>query len=320
MKRLLLSIIFLLSCVGCSQTCSVPPEITLPPVTFGATPLLPTDSSKKQYEYYLDACCRVYVSGSGGSGVCYMIDDKYVYILTCHHVVGSAKQAQIEFWRDGYLSKKYPGVVIKTLEVDVAVIVINRNLFGAAGTSNRPPRAIPIATKGPQPKSVIVSVGCAGFSWQTLFEGHVSSKGTSTMKNYNGGAPSYVFVPPPKGGRSGSGIFQDGKIVGILWGNSGEEGYAVRCEDFVKTVIPTTDGLVFMADWCDYCKSMKSTISALQKEGFQIQVFNYDLNTTLAELYGINSLPAYVNRSGDTLSGVRSIEELRSFFQKKEGK
>jgi thiol-disulfide isomerase/thioredoxin len=300
------------------------PESLPPPPPPAASAVLPEVDPALQYQYYLDACCRVYSGNSGGSGTCFRVDDQYVYLLTCRHVAGGNKTAQIEFWRDGHLTKRYPARLLKTFKVDAAVLVVDRSLFGDADSENRPPRAIPVATEGPQPGDTIISVGCPGLGWQTLFEGHVV--GAAKMGNYNGAAESFTFVPPPKGGRSGSGIFKDGKIVGILWGSdnksgkgSGGKGYAVKCEDLkgLDDLVAPPDkpgGLFFTASWCRFCDEMKPIIEGLRAKGIEIREIDYDLNTTFAEMYEIGSLPAFVNQGGDTISGVRSEEELREFF------
>jgi thiol-disulfide isomerase/thioredoxin len=296
------------------------PVLISPALVIDFTPVPPASDPKRQYEYYLDSSCRVYAGDSGGSGVCYKIDSMYAYILTCRHVVGKNKTAKVEFWHDGFLTEKYPAAVVKVLRVDVAVITVKLSEF----KNNWLPNAIPITEKELKPGDTIVSVGCAGFAWQTLFEGHVL-EGLVRSEKRNGGAESFKFAPAPKGGRSGSGVFADGEITGILWGTDGKtHGVAVHWEDFateaynlnVKTVSDDDrpGGFFFTASWCQYCNGMKPIIEALRKEGFQIQEIDYDGNTTFAKLHGIDSLPAFVNRLGNTATGVKSAEELKEFF------
>jgi len=319
MKRLFLAVwvLAVLAFAGCPDNSDVWPvedwQIETP-VETPVEPAPPVEDPTDEYGYYLDACCRVYAGNSGGSGTCFKIDEQFVYILTCRHVAGSNKTAKVEFWVDGVVSKKYPAKVVRVLKVDAAVLTVERKLFEVL------PNAIPVAREGVKSGDVIISVGCPGLSWQSLFEGHVLGE-VGMSKNYNGGVTSFTFVPPPKGGRSGSGIFMDGKIVGILWGSDRKStGYAVRCEDFVKEVelIGSREdmlGYFFTADWCNHCKEAKGIIQGLIDSGLGIQVLDYDHNTVLAELYDIGALPAYVNRKGDTLSGVRSADELRRFYE-----
>jgi len=250
---------------------------------------------------YLRSTCRIRGGGSGGSGACFKIDDKYVYVLTCRHVVGKTKTFTIEFWLDGRITGKYTGKIFKILTVDAAVIIIPVDDF----KEGELPIAIPISPVGPNDHAPIISIGCPGLSWQSLWEGHVIKMNEKPKQ-------SFLFVPPPKGGRSGSAIFQDGLIVGVLWGtDNNSKGYAVNSADLGNLI--TTGNLMFSADWCKHCQQMKPVVEAL--DGIDVQVIDYDLNTAFAELYGINSLPAYVNEDGETISGVKSAEELREFYR-----
>lgn len=252
---------------------------------------------------YLRAACRIRGGGSGGSGTCYKIDGKYVYILTCRHVVGKTKEFIVEFWLNGRITGKYAGKAHRILNVDAAVIRIPVNTF----KENEFPAVIPISRTAPVMTKPIMSVGSPGLGWQTLFEGYITK-----MKSHKKG--SFEFIPPPKGGRSGSAIFQDGKIVGVLWGRSDEErkGYAVNCMDL--QALNKISNLYFTAEWCQYCKEMEPVIKELKDWNPNIQVIDYDLNVAFAELYGIKSLPAYVNTHGETISGIKTREELLEFY------
>jgi len=260
------------------------------------------DPRKANCSDYLRSACRVRGGGSGGSGACFKIDNEYVYVLTCRHVVGRTKEFIVEFWLDGKITGKYRGEIYKILKVDSAVIVIPVKAF----KENELPVAIPISTIGPNKDQSFMTVGCPGLSWQTLVEGHI------IKMNQNSGQ-SFQFIPPPKGGRSGSAIFQDGKIVGVLWGATKTEGYGVNSKDL--NVLTQPSNFYFTASWCQYCQEMSSVIESLKAEGVDIQTVDYDLNTAFAELYEINSLPAYVNAQGETTSGVKTAEELREFYR-----
>jgi len=319
-RRLLL--ILLLALPGCvpisedQEDALKSPPVTLPipepgdPITEPAP-----EPSADQLREYLAATCRLRGGGSGGTGCCFAVDDQYVYILTCRHVAGRTKTFEAEFWLHGRITGKYKATTVKVLTVDAAVLKIPVSAF----KEGELPNAIPIGEKSPKKGSTIISVGCPGLSWQSLFEGHV--KGSANMTpQYNGGRTSFTFVPPPKGGRSGSAILQDGKIVGILWGSDGGIGYAVRAEDFragAMSAIGSREGsgnFFFRADWCRFCPEMNEVVVQLVQEGVDIRVIDYDENTTFAEMYDIGGLPAYVNRLGETLSGVQPIGRLREFY------
>lgn len=288
----------------------VEPEVDLEIIIPPSLPQSPppewsvVDPSRATCADYLHSACRIRGGGSGGSGACFKIDDQYVYVLTCQHVVGKTKDFKVEFWSDGRITGEYAGQASKWItipNVDAAVILIPVKDF----KEDELPTAIPISTSGPDKNEPIVSVGCAGLAWQTLFEGHITKMNEKSKQ-------SFKFVPPPKGGRSGSAIFQDGKIVGVLWGATDKNGYAVNCMDLKNLTEPTN--LFFTANWCQYCEEMQPVLEMLKKDGIRVQAIDYDLNTAFAELYGIDSLPAYVNTKGETISGVKTAEELRKFY------
>ena len=298
---------------SCEVKSEIEPEVDLPfllpqietPIPPPPSEWSAVDPHKIECGDYLRATCRLRGSGSGGSGTCYKIDDKYVYVLTCRHVVGKTKNFVAEFWIDGKITGKYNGKVSVIFDVDAAVILFPVDSF----KEGELPVAIPVSASGPDKDKPIISVGCPGLSWQSLFEGHITKMNKESKQ-------SFEFIPPPKGGRSGSAILQDGKIVGVLWGATKERGYAVNSKDLGALVKPSN--LMFSADWCQYCRQMKPVVESLKESGLDVLVVDYDLNTALAELYGIDSLPAYVNTEGDTISGIKSSEELREFYRKPE--
>jgi len=277
------------------------PQIEIAPPSLPFVQRSVVNPEKVDLDKYLHSACRIRGGGSGGSGACFRIDDQYVYVLTCRHVVGGTKAFIAEFWIDGRITGEYTGKVSKILSVDAAVIVIPVESF----KEGELPVAIPISPDGPNPNNPIMSVGCPGLSWQSLFEGHVTKMNEKPKQ-------SFMFVPPPKGGRSGSAIFQDGKIVGVLWGATEKNGYAVNSTDLGS--LSLTGNLMFSADWCKYCQQMKPVIEELRTSCSDIQVIDYDLNVAFAELYGINALPAYVNQRGEVMSGVKSVQELLEFY------
>jgi len=297
--------------VGCSQ--DVPPpdnpglkidiDISRPPEWS------PVESLDEFSDDYLRATCRVKGGGSGGSGTCYKIDSNYVYVLTARHVVGGAKTFQCEFWINGKITGKYTGEVVRVLDVDAAVIAIPVGAF----KDNELPVAIPISRTPPDVSRPIISVGCPALRWQSLFEGHITEYPGSGTRH---GAKSFEFQPPPTGGRSGAGIIQDRKIVGVLWGSTGKsgsgstgEGYAVNCMDLQGLV--EKRGMFFTAGWCTYCQEMKPVIANLDG----IKVIDCDRNASFAQMLGVNKLPAYVNEAGEVMYGVKTEDELREFYQ-----
>ena len=294
-------------------------EIDVPGVIEIEIPLRysPVDSTKIPYSNYLRAACRLRGGGSGGSGTCFKIDDRYVYVLTCRHVAQKTKNFNVEFWINGRISGKYKGVVSKVLKADAAVIIIPVESF----SEGKLPFAIPISPVSPKVDSrVIVSVGSPNLRWQSLFEGHITKLGGSTRY----GKENVIFAPAPAGGQSGAGIIQDGMIVGVLWGStdkSGKQkdgrGYAVNCED-LKSLL-WAENLYFTADWCVYCREMKGTVQWLIESGYNIRVIDYDYNVALAKMHGVTGLPAFVNHSGEVISGLRTTDELYEFYDLKEG-
>lgn len=308
MKKLLLVLLFLLFVPLFSYGLPSQPE---EPIT---APLIssPVDLSTIHYEDYLRASCRLRGGGSGGSGTCFGIDSRYVYVLTCRHVVGQTKNFKVEFWIDGRITGKYDGVVSKVLEVDAAVVLIPIDAF----KEGELPLAIPISPIAPSMDSkVIVSVGSPALRWQSLFEGRIIGFNGSTRY----GKKSMEFVPAPTGGQSGAGIIQDGRIVGVLWGSTDKtgksangRGYAVNSQDLQSLI--KVENLFFTAEWCRFCVQMKPVLQVLKEDGYSIRTVDYDLNKALAKMHGITGLPAYVNHDGEVMVGVRAIEELSEFY------
>lgn len=316
MKRLLLVPFLLLLFPGCDP--SLLAQRSQAPVSIAQEPTLAppiassVDPSVIHYEEYLRATCRLVGGGSGGSGTCFRIDDQYVYVLTCRHVVGKAKKFQVEFWLNGRITGKYNGMVSRVLDVDAAVICISVGDF----KEGELPLAIPISPTAPILDSkVIVSIGSRKLRWQVLFEGQITGLQSQVWK----GVESFSFVPAPSGGQSGAGIIQDGKIVGILWGttdHSGKKadgrGYAVNARDFQSLIV--TENLFFTAKWCQFCTQMKPVIQELKESDYSVRIVDYDLNKALAKLHGITRLPSYVNYDGEVIFGLKEIEDLSEFY------
>jgi len=59
---------------------------------------------------------------------------------------------------------------------------------------------------------------------------------------------------------------------------------------------------------------MKTAIQFLEESGYSIQTIDCDSNSALAKSYNISNLPAYTNGKGETISGVRTVDELKKFY------
>ncbi len=155
------------------------------------------------------ATCRVSADGGArGTGCCFRIEQGYVFVLTNAHVVGSSSTASCEFYLRGHQSRPIRGKVVVRKRhdtIDAAIIALPVSAFG-----DTLPVAVPLANKDLKlsPGQAVFSIGCAGGSWPTAWEGHATG--------YSGG--NLQFVPSPAGGRSGSAIFdaEGTQIVGLL--------------------------------------------------------------------------------------------------------
>jgi thioredoxin 1 len=80
------------------------------------------------------------------------------------------------------------------------------------------------------------------------------------------------------------------------------------------------NSLYFKAAWCSACKLMLPTIQKLQKEGYNIKIIDTDIDTKLAQVNKISSLPTLVIFTGgkevDRIVGVTDIEEVRKQLKK----
>lgn len=173
-----------------------------------------TGNEPQVLEQIAGATVRIFArDGSLGSGSVFAKDDKEVLILTNAHVAGGTRsQVKVEFWYQGRLSKKVPGVVVKSLlsnqsDHDYSVVAIKREDLGSYFDLLMP---IELAAADFSPDfSKIYSAGCPQGTWQTHWIGH----GTENL-----GEQAVKFVPMPANGRSGSAIYQvleGGKIVQV---------------------------------------------------------------------------------------------------------
>ncbi len=165
-----------------------------------------------------DACVRVSAGNSVGSGTFFFLDDSgNYYVLTNHHVAGEeGSRVGVEMWTQGQLQKRVPGVVVLDAidrgYTDVAVVKVAKESLGEY-TPPIVPLQIPGARVGTE--QVVTSRGCPGGTWATLFCGRTFRADEQKME----------FYMRPGGGRSGSAIIQDEKIVGLLTWSSGKPGH-----------------------------------------------------------------------------------------------
>jgi len=158
-------------------------------------------------DHSLDATCRVRTAdGSTGSGCVFAIAEGRVWIITASHVVGKARQAACEFWREGHQSRPLAAAVAGyNASYDVATLVVPVESFGGVL-----PKVVPLAPPDyvVRPGETITSAGCARGAWATGVKGHALGYWGSELR----------FTPPPADGRSGSAIFDcDGKyVIGVV--------------------------------------------------------------------------------------------------------
>lgn len=77
-----------------------------------------------------------------------------------------------------------------------------------------------------------------------------------------------------------------------------------------------TKALFFTAKWCGACRKMYPIIKRLQRDGYDIQIVDYDLDKPLARKHGVRSLPTLVvfNSQGEVkrwMGFVKAIKILR---------
>jgi len=284
MKKVFL--LFLLLFAGCVK--EVPVQVPIAQIIENNT-----------LQNYLDATCRVRAGNSGGSGVCFSITNNNILVLTNRHVVGNNKNATVQFWYNGQPGKIYAGTVVKVAPIDMAVIMVK--------DVKQLPKAIPISNVAPKKSDVIYTVGHSNASWPKLLESKIDDFVTGGA--YNTEQHNFIFNPKGIGGQSGSGVFKDGYIVGLLWGSKNNTTIAITCTDLLKYV--NYQNLFITADWCNVCKDMLPIINKLNKEGYNIQIVDY-------KNYSTKMLPLFINKSNKQLFGVQTEKTLREFYNGKE--
>jgi thioredoxin-like negative regulator of GroEL len=73
--------------------------------------------------------------------------------------------------------------------------------------------------------------------------------------------------------------------------------------------------LFFNASWCGPCRQMKPIVTTMRREGFHMRDIDVDRNKSLAEKYGISSIPTFVFVENGSevyrFSGGTSADNLR---------
>lgn len=175
-------------------------------------------------EETLKAACRISVSyvdrnigipvnaTKYGSGTVVDYDEEYYYILTNGHVTKDSKAVKVEFFDDGYVTKKIDAKLVweyyvKNTSVDASILSVSKS-----DLNNYQPRVVPIAPRGTIIKkgTKIYGAGCPAARWDMAWEAIITDVDDTTI----------AFNMPPEGGQSGSGVIADvnGKpsIVGLV--------------------------------------------------------------------------------------------------------
>jgi thioredoxin-like negative regulator of GroEL len=73
--------------------------------------------------------------------------------------------------------------------------------------------------------------------------------------------------------------------------------------------------LFFNATWCGPCRAMKPVVGQLRRQGYRMRDVDVDKNRTLAEKYGVRSVPTFVfvenGSEVNRFTGGTSAEKLK---------
>lgn len=152
-----------------------------------------------------------------GSGNCINQDDKFIYLITNHHVAGDVgNKVNAYFYRDGHQSSAIGGEVIwtaylKNEPVDISVFKIPKASLGGWMPTivNFEYNDTPL-----KEGDACLTIGCPSAKWPEAQRGHIT-------KSSNG---VYYITPNVIGGQSGSVLFnKDGsKAIGLIaWSSEG---------------------------------------------------------------------------------------------------
>ena len=185
----------------------------------------------REWSDWHDSVVRVEVSGAGGSGSLVAVEESRGYVVTNAHVVGRAKHAVVLF-RDGHRSTG--SVVYRDASSDLALVEAQVQ----PGS-----KVIPIATKDDLP-SRSDYVQLAGYGTKrrlTVWGGSVWGYSRRSEKHFD-----VQVAVNSESGDSGGPIVYRGKLIGVLWGWSKENGKPVTtqgcCSPYLTQLLPLECG------------------------------------------------------------------------------
>jgi hypothetical protein len=183
---------------------------------FFVTPLV----AKASLEDVGKATCKVYSDEGTGTGIVFLENEDYYYILTAAHVVFANdghidNELEVEFFVNGFQSRKMVArtdmaFYLPATTTDVAVLKMSKVELGQYPK----PSVIPLARSNEKisTNDVVLTYGCPQGRWPSGQVGHVTFYRSDGM----------TIKPYPMSGRSGSGVFDESgqKILGIIiWKN-----------------------------------------------------------------------------------------------------
>jgi len=188
--------------------------------------LLPTSVFAADCEEIYQATCRI---NGNATGVVFAQDKTDLWIITAGHAMVDRKEKlekefYVHFFINGKQSPKFKAEPLwhthhKKTTRDLGFIKVKKDQFGLYPL----PKPVPLAPEGTKVKKgqSILSCGCPHGNWPSKWKGNV-------LKVF---PDKFQFHPTPIPGRSGSGIFTEDGIVGIIiWysyhtGKSNKESY-----------------------------------------------------------------------------------------------
>lgn len=150
------------------------------------------------------------IGGFGGAGTVVGADSRYIYVLTCHHVIsdGILSRAKAK-WRNG---ATLPGrVVASQAKPDLALIVLDHQIDPSGLL------CVPLASSSPS-KGTLVEVTGYG----------VDGNGGGDLRHFYaevlGYGPELILKTSVVSGDSGGGVFSKGTLVGVIYGGPNNTG------------------------------------------------------------------------------------------------
>ena len=79
-------------------------------------------------------------------------------------------------------------------------------------------------------------------------------------------------------------------------------------------------GIFFHAKWCAVCEKMLSMVQRLKRQGFIIDIWNYELNKVQVNLHKVTKVPTFIvlDRRGEIKRWEEFVneEEIRRYLNK----